>query len=1197
MYMGLGTSKESRAGKESKDIVIASRREESETRSAVSGDHSSSGAHCSSEEESFYTWLQECSEESRAKGITLMDASPSQGDGQEESRVSIASTVDMNADEDDEDVSLKNITSSLSGLNLKAQGEQPVAGKNLEGVGMGPGVPLSPGTVTPTSESPAYQSTQGTTKARSSHASDTSGQYPMRMSTGASSARSSFALEQADMAANRKSLEAFHRAYATQSPSLSSTYTSPERKVESGYAHVPLVDIDLSECDFLMEAGIPKDLLMEACTLAVLPPETPAPLSMLRKLWNSPSMPAAEDTMLSLAKLDLLKVAHLPDGSIWGLPQCNFIQTIQTKLDAYLLTFHRHLIRAYVSEMWNKDDFVEKGSDETLSSLDQILGNDALLKSLFMSMNDDGYIVTNLVYHLFSAQMDTTVKALLSCPDWLEKKFLSLGPAPVVSDFRRYLMFYHDPDIRLILEAFQMSVGLLMKNPIRGLLRSQITGRLLVAPLTPHGKSWLKEQYYAMEKSDSSKGNHTISALQILNPCLDQAGGVQRLCLKGHGGPVSHVIILATGSEALSASADGTVRIWDLEIGDCELVIDAHAAPITGMSVTSDGSLVVTSSRDGTVRAFELEKGTCLRMIKDPEYPVDHMILDPFGRFIITSNSHGTVTVWDLASTTAIHSSKSGSGITCMKMSSCTKYLVIGTIDGIVQCLNIESWKVMFTFEGHRGAIVALHLGPGLQKIFSACSGGILRVWSRDNTSILMNNHDGISSMYVTKSLHRAICGCDSGKARIWDLHSGSCLKVLDGHMGPINCVTMSPEEDTILTSSSDGTIIAWNQDSGEIMRVLEGHSGSVLTLALTKKGRFAVTGSEDSSLRVWDFSALNTHIPHWHVGRIRTMCQGHGLAVMTAGDDCVARIWDTKKNEYVGTFEKHTVSIRWSVLSSDGSKILTASPNREVFVWDVKEREFLYGLDATPGSRIKSFSASDDLKTAVICLFDSTVTVWDLENRSIIWCIQKWGQRDASIGHSSAVNEVMLSKDGRFVISASKDSTTRIWDIQTKTCRHLLEGHTDSVIGIRIEAACGMLLTYSLDHSLICWEFNTGKKIARFKFKNQIEEAAISVKGSIAVALSDGSTNVISPHTGDAREIRMHLGNVTGLGFTKDARYLISSSSDCSIKAVDLQEESICGVFVGDFPITCFVLHDESSKIVAGTDRGVVIFVSLPHA
>ena len=1194
--MGLGTSKELREGKENKDIVAASKRDESETRSAESRDRSLAGARCSSEEESFYTWIQECSEESRCRGVTLMDASPSHGDGQEASRVSIASTVDMNADEHDEDVSLKGITSSLSGLNLKAQGEQAVAGKNVEGMGMGPGVPLSPGTVTPTSESPAYQSTQGTTKARSSHASDTSGQYPMRMSTGASSARSSFALEQADMAANRKSLEAFKRAYATQSPSLSPSYTAPERKVESTYTDVPLVDIDLSDCDILKDMGIPKDLLMEACTLAVLPPETPAPLSMLRKLWNSPSMSAAEDMMFSLAKLDLLKMAHLPDGNIWGLPQCNFLQIIQMKLEDHLMAFHRHLIQSYVSEMWKNGQLVEKGSDETLPSLDQILGNDALLKSVFMSMDDDGYIVTNLVYHLFSAQMDTTVKALLCCPDWLEKKFMSLGPAPVVSDFRRYLMFYHDPDIRLILEAFQMSVGVLMKNPVRGLLRSQITGRLLVAPLTPRGKSWLKEQYSVMQKSDSSKRHHTVSALQILNPCLDQAGGVQRLCLKGHEGPVSHVSILATGSEALSASADGRIRIWDLEIGDCELVIDAHTAPITGMAVTSDGSLVVTSSRDGTVRAFELERGNCLRMIRDPEYSIEQMLLDPFGRFIITSNSQGTVTVWDLASTTAIHSSKSASGISCMKMSSCTKYLVIGTIDGIVQCLSIESWKVMFTFEGHKGAIMALHLGPGLQKIFSACSGGILRVWSRDNTSVLMNNHDGISSLYVTKSLDRAICGCDSGKARIWDLHSGACLKVLNGHMGQINCVTMSPEEDTILTSSSDGTTIAWNQDSGEIMRVLEGHSGSVLSLALTKKGRFAVTGSEDSSLRVWDFSAFNTHIPHWHAGRIRTMCQGHGLAVMTAGDDCVARIWDTKKNEFVGTFEKHTVSIRWSALSSDGSKMLTASPNREVFVWDVKEREVLYGLDASPGSRIKSFSASDDLKTAVICLFDSTVTLWDLENQSIIWCIQKWGQRDASIGHSSAVNEVMLSKDGRFVITASKDSTTRIWDVENKICRHLLEGHTDSVIGIRIEAACGMLLTFSLDHSLICWELDTGKKIARFRFKKSIEQAAICVNGTIAVALADGSTNVISPTSGDAREIRMHLGNVTGLGFTKDGRYLISSSSDCSIKAVDLQEESICGVFVGDFPITCFVLHDESSKIVAGTDRGVVIFLSLPH-
>jgi len=71
-------------------------------------------------------------------------------------------------------------------------------------------------------------------------------------------------------------------------------------------------------------------------------------------------------------------------------------------------------------------------------------------------------------------------------------------------------------------------------------------------------------------------------------------------------------------------------------------------------------------------------------------------------------------------------------------------------------------------------------------------------------------------------------------------------------------------------------------------------------------------------------------------------------------------------------------------------------------------------------GSRVKSVSTSGDLKRAVICLFDSTVSVWDIEKHEIISCIQKWGQRDASIGHTSGTI-IYLIDCGNHVLAAVK--------------------------------------------------------------------------------------------------------------------------------------------------------------------------------
>ena len=1044
--------------------------------------------------------------------------------------------------------------------------------------------PKSPGTLTP-AESPANPSWE---TQRTSHGGSDGNQHIVRMSAGTSSARSSFALDHADMLANRKSLEAFHKAYCQQynqdvAMNREGEFISTD---QSGHT---LSDADFFQnhalsIDILLSMGLPRELCKEAWMLSVLPSETPAPLSMLSKLWNKKES-AAESCMLSLAKLGVLKVAHLPDGNIWGLPQDDFIGELENHLnnESCSVSFHCSLIEGYARDALSRR--------ETCGEVRNILRDENLLVSLCISdILDDGYIVTNLMYHLVGARLDTVVRTLLLTPEWLEKKLLSSGAAPVISDFRRYLMLYRDGDVKLVLEALQLSLGALKNNIIPGLLPSQLAGRLLMAPLSSR-LPWMTKD--TSSKTDVDDG---IVPLKIINPCLDQAGGLQRLCLKGHRGPVTKLALLPSGSEAISASQDGTIRIWDLEIGNCVMTINAHDGPITGLAVTSDASLVVTSSEDGMVRAFALEEGTCLRTFGTPKCPIHHFLLDPFGRFVVTADERGMLCLWDLVSATAIHESMTGSQISSLVLSPCTKYVAVGTDDGNIYGIEIETWKLACSLSGHTAEISGLSVTQNLNRIISSSLDGDIRVWKRDGTTSLVkhNTSVGISSMYVTKAYDRAICGNNDGKAIVWDLKHGNCLKILDGHNGPITCTSMSYNEDIIMTGSVDGTSIAWSADSGEIMRVLEGHSSAILCLEISRKGRFAVTGSEDGSLRVWDFTAVNSHIPHWHAGNIRDLCTGKNGVAVTAGDDCVARIWDSSVGEFLGELKKHSVSIRWCIASEDGSMILTASPNREMYVWNIESREYMYGLSSSPGSRVKSISASGNLGLVVICLFDSTVSLWNLQSGECVWKIQQRGHMTGMHGHTSAVNSVILTRDGNHVITASKDTTVRIWDVQNKTCKHVLREHEDSVVGIYLEPDQGTLVTYALDHTLATWDFETGRKLSRARFKKPISRASICKTGKIAVASSDGTINVISPETGDAKEIRIHASDVTALLFSDDGKVLFTSSTDCSLKMIDLVKERIRGIFIGDCPITSIALHHDTRHIVAGTDRGVVIFLDV---
>lgn len=65
-----------------------------------------------------------------------------------------------------------------------------------------------------------------------------------------------------------------------------------------------------------------------------------------------------------------------------------------------------------------------------------------------------------------------------------------------------------------------------------------------------------------------------------------------------------------------AGSADGTVLVWDMEIGDCVLLLSGHSGAITDLATAADGRLLVSASADGTARAWELEKGQCTAILK-----------------------------------------------------------------------------------------------------------------------------------------------------------------------------------------------------------------------------------------------------------------------------------------------------------------------------------------------------------------------------------------------------------------------------------------------------------------------------------------------------------------------------------------------------------------------------------------------------
>ena len=90
--------------------------------------------------------------------------------------------------------------------------------------------------------------------------------------------------------------------------------------------------------------------------------------------------------------------------------------------------------------------------------------------------------------------------------------------------------------------------------------------------------------------------------------------GDDRLVLRGHRGNVLDVAFSPDGNHILSASEDGTARIWSAATGTLERTLRGHSEAVDSAAYSEDGSRVVTAGADGTVRVWNLDDGRSVIM-------------------------------------------------------------------------------------------------------------------------------------------------------------------------------------------------------------------------------------------------------------------------------------------------------------------------------------------------------------------------------------------------------------------------------------------------------------------------------------------------------------------------------------------------------------------------------------------------------
>jgi WD40 repeat protein/serine/threonine protein kinase len=276
-----------------------------------------------------------------------------------------------------------------------------------------------------------------------------------------------------------------------------------------------------------------------------------------------------------------------------------------------------------------------------------------------------------------------------------------------------------------------------------------------------------------------------------------------------------------------------------------------------------------------------------------------------------------------------------------------------------------------------------------------------------------------------------------------------------------------------------------------------------------------------------------------------------------------------------------HTLALNACAVTPDGRRVVSASDDRTLRVWDIDSGRALATLEGHAG-RVIACSVTPDGRRVVSASSDHTLKVWDIDRGLMLASLH---------GHTDYVTACAITPDGRRVVSASEDRTVRIWDLDRARLLITLEGHTGWVNACAITPSGRHVVSASCDKTLKVWDLDAGRAVTTLTgHTGWVLACAICGDGKrVASASEDGTARLWNLDTGRAIATFVgHTGWVTACAITPDDRRLVSASHDRTLKVWDIATGRVLATFEGHagWVTACAVMPDGQRVVTASEDE-----------
>lgn len=690
-----------------------------------------------------------------------------------------------------------------------------------------------------------------------------------------------------------------------------------------------------------------------------------------------------------------------------------------------------------------------------------------------------------------------------------EREFIYLSQKKAEKNsFKRKLV------ILLTVGAFIFAANLFLRFSAKEKMLMQAQRQICVSNLAANAiqsSSYDQTLAFQLAKIAAEYDPNNHSAKSIESSILFRSGEYPfyHSVIKGHEFPIVDLAIGSQHKLLLSADESGKVFIHSME-GDAILAFQAHRGKIYDVDFVSyqKEKHLLTASHEGFATLWNLQ-GDSIQAFPHNS-PINDVSMSKDKRFIITVGHDGYAKKWDLSANLLSENHLHEHKITSIDLMDDQEHLISSDIMGNIKITHLGTGERKLDFKNEGNAVMNMDFNGKSKLLAVGFKDGTLKLFQLSYRKGKFSEELKIFFKAHTKAIDDLVLD-----------HSG--------------------ERPLILTSSEDNSAILWDE-RGNKLKTLLGHTEALhaidISISPDRKEWLAVTGGKGKVLKQWflnpyeaasfkDSSQL-AKVEFNNRNYSLTALKNNTLILRNAAYQEIARI---KTKDLISDF----------AFSTKGDRIFSLNDKLQLSVWNLEGKLLQeFPLDGfAPSYSGAKMDFSQDGKNFLISLGKHILLY--KEDGTFVKSLE---------GHSQDITQASFSPDGAYILSASEDSSLKLWDLKDFSHSSYQE-HASAVTSFAFFPDSKQFVSGSSDRSIRLWSIGKKKSLKHFVGHTEgISKLDVSADGErILSASQDHTVRLWDKDGGQQLSFISHKQPIIGASFSQDGKYIGSTDADHQVK------------------------------------------------